>query len=436
MSDSILEVLAGVVGAEGLLPQDEASAWRASDRAARAAVFPGSTAETAAVLALASREGWTVVPAGLGSWLGGGNPVDADVVLSTRRMKGMVEYEPADVTLTAEAGLPLVELEDITSAHRQWLPLDPPGARAGSLGGMVSTGVAGPLRQSYGTPRDQVLGLTLVTGDGRVLRVGGRVVKNVAGFDLTRLSIGSWGTLGVVTTVSIRLYPLPDRDVSIVLGGAGWGEVHQAGRVLAGSSLSLGALELLDGVEGIGGEGTGPYVLVRLLGSASEVEEMERRVRQMVQGLSAKRLEGPESRGLHRSLTEVEHEAGMVLRVALLPSRLERGRELLEGFLAGVGIGTGGVRTATHLGSGVTRVVVAPTEEDHSEAGMPSAGGILALREAVEREGGTVTVSFGPPDVVREVGAWGDTGALAGIQRDLKREFDPAGILSPGRFVV
>jgi glycolate oxidase FAD binding subunit len=436
MSDPILEVLAGVVGAEGLLSQDDASGWGASERAPRAVVCPGSTEETAAVLALASREGWTVVPAGLGSWLGGGNPVDADVVLTTRRMRGMVEYEPADVTLTAEAGLPLVELENLTGAHGQWLPLDPPGARSGSLGAMVSTGVAGPLRQSYGTPRDHVLGLTLVTGDGRVLRLGGRVVKNVAGFDLTRLSIGSWGTLGVVLTVSIRLFPLPQRDVSIVAGGASWGEVHEAGRTLAQSSLSFGALELLEGVEGLGGGGAGPSFLVRLLGSTPEVEEMERRVREMVHGLSVQRFEDPDSRDLHNSLTKVEEEAGLVLRMTLLPSRLERGRGFLEEHLAGPGMGTGGVRIATHLGSGVTRVIVPLPEGKQDEVKMPLAQGVLALREAVEREGGSVTVSSGPPDVVREVGAWGAPGALAGIQRDLKREFDPAGILSPGRFVV
>lgn len=437
MSGAFRERLRRIVGSDGLIPLEENKCWASSDQAPGAVVCPSSTDEVAEVLALASQEGLKVVPAGQGSWLRGGNPVEADLILSVRRLKRIVEYEPADVTISVEVGLSMVELEETTLAHGQWLPLDPPGVRRGSLGGLVATGVGGPLRHSYGTPRDHLLGLTLVTGDGRVLRLGGRVVKNVAGFDLTRLCIGSWGTLGVVTTASVRLFPTPERDVSLLLEGGGAGEVLEAGRVLAGSSLIPGSLELLEGVKEVVGERAGPTLLVRLLGSALEVGEMELRIGEMVPGLSTSRFEDSESMDLHARLTGHEDDAVLVLRIAVLPSKLDSGRKVLRDFLVESGFGSEGVETATHLGSGVTRVVAKPpVGDDPSAAENGWIKAIRSLREAVELEGGSVTVSLGPPNVVREVGAWGDPGPLAKIQKNLKREFDPAGILSPGRFVI
>jgi glycolate oxidase FAD binding subunit len=385
----------------------------------------------------------------------GGNPVDADVVLSLRRMRGVLEYEPADVTLTGEAGLPLAKLDETTRAHGQWLPLDPPGWAKGSLGGLVATGVAGPLRQSYGTPRDHVLGLTLVTGDGRVLELGGRVVKNVAGFDLTRLSIGSWGTLGVVTAVSTRLFPRTERDVSLVFSGPDNEGVRRAARDLSGSSLPLGAVELLEGVDLPGSRGPNerpppviadvrdPFdhstLVVRLLGSGAEVEEMERRVGEATEGLPVERREAKGSSALHERIARIEEGASLVLRVSLLPSKHETRRRLLGEFLTEFGQGTGSARTATHVGSGITRVAVPSlggTGEDQASTMAAWTEGIHFLREAVEREGGSVRVCTGPPELVRSVGAWGDPGPMAEIHEKLKREFDPVGILSPGRFVV
>lgn len=142
---------------------------------------------------------------GAGTWLQGGRPVETVDTLSVADDRGIVEYVPGDLTLTARAGTPLAEIAAATAANEQWLPLDPWGGDAGTLGATVSTATAGPYAHAMGLPRDVVLGVELVSGAGQVIRAGGRVVKNVAGFDLTRLVVGSWGTLGVITEVTVRL---------------------------------------------------------------------------------------------------------------------------------------------------------------------------------------------------------------------------------------
>ena len=143
--------------------------------------------------------------AGRGTWLDAGHPVDASQTIAVDQLCGVVEYTPGDLTMTVGAGTTLAEIDEALAAHQQWLPCDPAGGRNGSIGATVATCSYGPLAALFGTPRDQVLGMTVVTGTGDVLRTGGRVVKNVAGFDLTRLMIGAWGTLGIITQVTLRV---------------------------------------------------------------------------------------------------------------------------------------------------------------------------------------------------------------------------------------
>jgi glycolate dehydrogenase FAD-binding subunit len=152
---------------------------------------------------------------GAGTWLGAGRPARGEETLSLAEDRGIVEYVPGDLTLTARAGTPLADIVAATGAHGQWLPLDPWGGDAGTLGATISTATAGPHSYAMGLPRDVVLGVEFVSGTGAVIRAGGRVVKNVAGFDLTRLLVGSWGTLGVITEVTVRLRARPDRTQTL-----------------------------------------------------------------------------------------------------------------------------------------------------------------------------------------------------------------------------
>ena len=154
---------------------------------------------------------------GAGRWLDAGRPVRAETPLSIAPLTGIVDYVPGDLTLTARAGTSLGEIARATSAHAQWLTLDPYGDDAGTIGATVATASSGPLATAFGTPRDIVLGVEFVTGTGAIVRGGGRVVKNVAGFDLVRLVTGAWGSLGALTEVTVRLRARPEVDATVVV---------------------------------------------------------------------------------------------------------------------------------------------------------------------------------------------------------------------------
>lgn len=154
---------------------------------------------------------------GAGSWLSGGRPCAATDVLSTAALTGVTEYVPGDLVITARAGTTLAEIRDATHGERQWLALDPYGTDAGTVGATIATASAGPLAAAYGHARDMVTGVSAVTGTGRHVHAGGRVVKNVAGFDLVRLITGSWGTLGVITDVTLKLHAMPQGEATLAL---------------------------------------------------------------------------------------------------------------------------------------------------------------------------------------------------------------------------
>jgi FAD/FMN-containing dehydrogenase len=155
---------------------------------------------------------------GRGLWLSAGGPVTAAASVSLADDDAIVAYTPGDLSITAQAGASLSQIDAVAREHNQWLPLDPFGARTGTIGATIATASYGPLAQMFGTPRDQVLGVEFVTGSGDIVRGGGRVTKNVAGFDLTRLLCGSWGTLGIITEVTMRLRGLPEADQEMILG--------------------------------------------------------------------------------------------------------------------------------------------------------------------------------------------------------------------------
>jgi glycolate dehydrogenase FAD-binding subunit len=152
---------------------------------------------------------------GSGSWLDAGRPVPAERTIDLAPLRGIIEYEPGDLTLTARAGTTLADIERATQPHGQWLPLDAFGPATATLGATLATASTGPLASSIGQPRDLALGITFVTGEGRLASGGGRVVKNVAGFDLVRLMVGAWGTLGVLVEATVRLRARPDADETV-----------------------------------------------------------------------------------------------------------------------------------------------------------------------------------------------------------------------------
>ena len=199
--------------------------------------------ELAAQIADAHESGTAVRIVGRGTWLDAGRHVTADVEIPTRTTAGVVEYTPGDLVITVGAGTTLEEIGAITREHNQWLALDPFGSDTGTIGATVATASSGPLASGVGRVRDLTLGVTVIASDGVAVRAGGHVVKNVAGFDLVRLMTGAWGTLGVITEVSLRLHARPEVDETVAVALESHADLAKL--VLGMPALSLLALELV-----------------------------------------------------------------------------------------------------------------------------------------------------------------------------------------------
>jgi glycolate oxidase FAD binding subunit len=348
--------------------------------------------------------------AGAGHWLHAGRPCHASERLDLAAHAGIVEYEPGDLTLTARAGTSLGELARLTRAEGQWLPMDPAGSADGTLGATVATASAGPLASAFGTPRDQVLGCELVTGRGDIVRAGGRVVKNVAGFDLVRLNTGAWGTLGVLTELSVRLRALPEEERTIALPVS----ASEAWRWLRATEYTPLAAELLSPslAGALMGEGAaGTVLLVRLGGNAALVRAAAE---------SAATL-GPArdvSATIWDALAASEAPSAAVVRVGTAPSRAaalwERAAAMVER--------AGGVAHAT-LQRGVIRCVL-PVHGADEEENARLRGIIGALQHlassVVERLPSPLWAALVPP------------AASDALSVRVRTAFDPDRILNPG----
>jgi glycolate oxidase FAD binding subunit len=349
-----------------------------------------------------------------GTWLDAGRPVRADAALSLRDDSGIVSYVPGDLTLTVRAGTTLSEIADITSERDQWLPLDPYGSPDGTIGATLATASAGPLASSFGLPRDLVLGLEFVNGRGETIRGGGKVVKNVAGFDLSRLLTGSWGTLGVITEVTLRLYARPavDRNFVIDLGGPER-QVTSILRAIVTSPLMPYALLLLSASAARSiGLGETPVCLIRFVGNDAVV-------RAQVSALS--QLSRPEELETKTWLAvrQLDGNSHSTIRISSLPQRVVgHGARMLRDDIPFI-------RTSIDPRRGILRIAVdADGEVDQRELPgdwrVPGENGGTASEVIFEKL---------PPDVWPQV----SPGVVAdGLSRGIKTAYDPHNVLNPG----
>ena len=205
-------------------------------------IAPASPDGVALLLGTARAEGWRVRVEGAGTWMQADAP--ADLALTTRRLDRVPSIQPQDLTATVEAGIGCDQLRQQLADHGVWLALDPPGLAGRTLGSVIATASAGPLRHGFGPVRDHLLGVTFVTGDGRLIQSGGRVMKNVAGYDLTRMQAGGFGAFGVIVLVHLRLRALPRVDQTLILEGSRE-DLSRMGDDISAAGLTLAALELL-----------------------------------------------------------------------------------------------------------------------------------------------------------------------------------------------
>ena len=337
-----------------------------------------------------------------GGWLHAGRPVMASASVSTAGDRGIVEYVPGDLTLTARAGTTLAELRQATRANGQWLPLDPWGGDGGTIGATISTASAGPHAHAMGLPRDVVLGLEFVTGTGETVRSGGRVVKNVAGFDLTRLLVGSWGTLGVITEVTVRLRARPAELRTFVLpvrdDAGSLNELAVSLRALpftpVASEVVNGALASRLGLSAI------TTLLVRLGGNANSV-------RAQADGMRALGTLSEAPPDVWDALRSRAADAGAAWRLSDLSSR---------------------------FGDTWSVAVSAARDLDAMVHGHPARGVVRVT--AAGDAGRLVAAATAGPAVLESLpsDAWGLVPSRDGgrLERAIRAKFDPRGILNPG----
>ena len=388
-------------------------------------VYPHNQAELAGVIACAHRNNWRVLPCGSGSKISWGFPANIQLVVSTERMHQVVQHAVGDLTVTVESGARFADVQNTLATVGQFLALDPTAAATATMGGIVATGDTGSLRQRYGGVRDQLLGLTFVRADGQIAKAGGRVVKNVAGYDLMKLFTGSFGTLGIISQVTFRVYPLPEASQTVVLTGEA-GAMAQATNTLRASALTPTAIDLLSVhlVTSLGiGQGWG--LIVRFQSLPESVKEQSNRLLAVGQQLGlqgAVYSAGDEAelwQKLREKMAASTVELVITCKIGVLPTAAIATLTELNRVIPGPGMGL------IHAGSGLGVL-----RFDRVDVKT-----LLQLRSVCEAGGGFLTVLEAPIALKQCMDVWGYGGNAVEIMRRIKQQFDPEGILSPGRFV-
>ncbi len=399
---------------------------------------PGDIQQVSALLRLASRTGLAVAPRGGGTALGLGNPpARLDLILDTRRLDRVLEHAAGDLVVRVEAGVTLTAIQRTVAGAGQTLALDPPeAARGATVGGIIAANLSGLRRLRYGTVRDLLIGITVVLADGTVAASGGKVVKNVAGYDLGKLFAGSLGTLGVVVEAIFRLHPLPAASGAVVVDLERAAAAGAAVQDILRSPLVPSALELQ------WSEGRG-RLAVLFEGVAPGVKAQSERASALLSRHGAHgttRVVNDDdaadlwavlaARPWQAERSQTEHGGPLGLKLTYPPAELPRILDDVTGRATRHGLAP---RLSAHAGTGVAYVSLtgAPKDDD----GETHATVVTALRKQAVALGGSLVIMQGGFALKRTVDVWGAVGDAQPLMARIKDQFDPGGVLNPGRFV-
>jgi glycolate oxidase FAD binding subunit len=428
-----------------------------------AVVWPETIEQVATILHWAQGEHLAVIPSGNGTQIGlGGLPARVDLVLSLRRLTQVDDYDVANFTITAGAGMTCAELARLTAAHRQMLPLQNPTSPA-TLGGLIAANTYSPKRLRYGGVRDLLLGLRLVLPSGEIAHFGGKVVKNVAGYDMCKLFLGSLGALAVIVEATFRLYALPERDETLLAvlpslesGAAAVGQ-------LMATQLLPSQILLLDthAAQAVAPELPAPpsartaLLLVNCEGMAEAVERQlteiagicQRQAASTLQVLSGEtqdqfrvRLDAamhygemkiPSSALQHTSLA-MGGEGRLTIRLGTLPSRVYPVMDAAARELKPL---APGVMIFGDCGVGVVKLCLGLEDLATQTINAALVGRLRNLTGLVTGHGGVAVVETAPPEIKAQLEVWGPPPPSFPVLQGLKRTFDPEAVLSPGRFI-
>ncbi len=389
-------------------------------------VYPNTQEELAEIVARASRNHWRVLPCGNSSKLSwGGIAKNIDVVISTARLNRVIEHAVGDLTLTVEAGVKLSDIQTNLAKENQFFALDPAYPQTATMGGIVATADAGYLRQRYGGVRDMLLGISFVRYDGQIAKAGGRVVKNVAGYDLMKLFTGSFGTLGIISQITFRLYPLPEASQTVVLTGTS-DNIAQATQTLLASALTPTAIDVVSTqlVNRLNlGKGIG--LITRFQSVGESVKEQSNRLLEVGEKLSLQgsSLSGDEEASLWQQLQQSMWVAGnenaIACKIGVLPTAAVATLIQLDNTQMGIGL--------IHAGSGLGLLRFENPDVKKQT--------ILEMRNFCQSHQGFLTVLEAPLAFKENFDVWGYSGNGLDLMQRIKQQFDPDNMFSPHRFV-
>lgn len=378
-------------------------------------IYPHTQEALAKIVQYANENQLAILPCGNGSKLNWGGVVkNPQLVISTQRLNRIIDHAVGDLTVTVEAGVTLQQLQSVLQPHSQFLPLDPAYPEQATLGGIIATADAGSLRQRYGGVRDMVLGLSFVRYDGKIAKAGGRVVKNVAGYDMMRLFTGSYGTLGMIAEMTLRLYPIPEASQSLLLTGQPE-SIAIIAKSLRASGVTPTAAEILSSslVKSLGyGDGIG--ILLRFQSIPESITEQIRQVKELAQPFDCQSqiyTDSDEMR-LWQQIQITNQPNYLLCKMGILPS------EIVELIIRLDEFGTGMI----NLSSGLGKINIRKEGLEEIRSLCQSHQGFLSILEA--------------PKLIKEtVDPWGYNGNALAMMRNIKQKFDPNQLFSPNRFL-
>ena len=404
----------------------------------RLVATPTTIDELARVVALTNQHNLTLLPRGGGSRMNlGGLPEHIDVLVETNKLANLLEHEAPDLTCHVEAGMTLAALQMQLATKGQRLSLDPPDAEQATIGGLLASNSSGPKRLRYGTARDLVIGLHVVQANGEISRSGGRVVKNVAGYDLNKLYIGSLGTLGVIVDANFKLHPLPQAEHTLLLTYASLEDAMQTVISITGSLLTPSALELIDAGAasdmtdffGLNLPTNGYTLAVNFEGSPTAINRQIDETRLLSRrhnALMGDDLEGAEQERFWNVVRE-HMQGSLTCKVSILVSQVTSYIQHVEQVCRRHDLEAAII---AHAGNGILYIELRPSDA------VPRLIEVISeLRMYAQEARGSLVVERCPVELKPLISIWGEPGGDFRMMQRLKQQFDPKGIFVRGRFL-